>query len=334
MTGKPCGPEFSGLTEAQRIAGHHFVTLWPTMYVVAHVDYVRTVSLKPLGPELTELRAEWLFPRETLEAPGFDLNDVVQFAATVIEQDGAASEMNQRGLRSSAFRARAIDAAGIRCVPLPAMGAEAAGVKEEDMIETRTAPELDSDWDRSGLPAWTYHSPALLELEKQELFRSHWQLACHVSDIPNAGDIVAVDIADDRAVVVRGDDGVVRPFTISAATVVRASWPISAGTARTRSSCPFHGWVYNFDGSLRGAARPQTFGDLDKSRFGLKPIESDVWMGFVFIRFITGVQPSLAETMGLYASELADYRLQDIVPPARQANSSAGELEIGARCRQ
>ena len=40
------------------------------------------------------------------------------------------------------------------------------------------------DWDRRGLPAWTYHSPAMLELEKQELFRNHWQIAGHVSDVP------------------------------------------------------------------------------------------------------------------------------------------------------
>ena len=44
MNGKPCGPEFPDLTDAQRLAGHTFVTLWPTMYVVAHVDYVRAVS--------------------------------------------------------------------------------------------------------------------------------------------------------------------------------------------------------------------------------------------------------------------------------------------------
>ena len=105
LDGRACGPEFPGLTEAERSAGHTFVTLWPTMYVVAHVDYARVVSLRPVSPEVTELRAEWLFPRETLEAEGFDLDNVVGFAARVIAEDGAASEMNQRGLRSSAFAA-------------------------------------------------------------------------------------------------------------------------------------------------------------------------------------------------------------------------------------
>ena len=103
VSGEPCGPTFPALTAAERAAGHTFATLLPAMYVVAHVDYVRAVSLRPLAPERTELKAEWLFPAETLAAPGFDLDNVVRFAATVIAEDGAASEMNQRGLRSSRY---------------------------------------------------------------------------------------------------------------------------------------------------------------------------------------------------------------------------------------
>ena len=105
MNGKPCGPAFPQLTDEERARGQTFVTLVPTMYVVAHIDYVRAVSLVPMGPEETELRAEWLFPKGTLESPGFDLGNVTDFATTVMQQDGAASEMNQRGLHSSAFKA-------------------------------------------------------------------------------------------------------------------------------------------------------------------------------------------------------------------------------------
>lgn len=100
-SGDPCGPEFPNLTEAERLAGFHFVTLLPSLFVVAHVDYVRAVSLRPLGPETTLVTAEWLFPPETLSAPGFDMAAVVDFAAKVIREDGAACEMNQRGLHCS-----------------------------------------------------------------------------------------------------------------------------------------------------------------------------------------------------------------------------------------
>jgi len=105
VNGKPCGPVFPGLTDDEKARGQTFVTLLPTMYVVAHVDYVRAVSLEPLGPERTRLTAEWLFTPETLAAPGFDLANVTDFATTVMVEDGAACEMNQRGLKSSAYTA-------------------------------------------------------------------------------------------------------------------------------------------------------------------------------------------------------------------------------------
>jgi glycine betaine catabolism A len=103
--GAPCGPVVPGLTDAERQAGYNFVTLWPSAYVVAHVDYVRSVRIVPMGPEHTRLIAEWLFPAETLAQPGFDVAEVAAFAKIVMTQDGAASEMNHRGMRSPAFTA-------------------------------------------------------------------------------------------------------------------------------------------------------------------------------------------------------------------------------------
>jgi Rieske 2Fe-2S family protein len=105
MNGQPCGPVFPGLTTAQQAAGMTFVTLMPTMFVVAHVDYVRAITVRPLGPEETELKAEWLFPTETLQAEGFDLANVVDFASTVLREDAAVCEMNQRGLHAEKYQA-------------------------------------------------------------------------------------------------------------------------------------------------------------------------------------------------------------------------------------
>lgn len=105
MTGAACGPVFARLTEGERAAGYNFVTLWPSVYVVAHVDYVRSVRLVPVGPEKTRLVAEWHFAPETLAQPGFDAGEVADFAKIVMAQDGEASEMNQRGMRSPAFKA-------------------------------------------------------------------------------------------------------------------------------------------------------------------------------------------------------------------------------------
>ncbi len=101
--GQPCGTEFPDLTDAERAEGFRFVTLLPSFFVVAHVDYVRAVRVEPLSPTSTRLVADWLFPHETLAQPGFDAARVARFAITVLEEDAAACELNQRGLASPSF---------------------------------------------------------------------------------------------------------------------------------------------------------------------------------------------------------------------------------------
>lgn len=105
MDGQLVGPAFDGLSEDEARVGYSFATLWPSAYVVAHLDHVRAVRLVLLGPGKTRLIAEWYFTPETLAQPGFDAGAVAAFAKIVMTQDGAASEMNQRGMASPAFKA-------------------------------------------------------------------------------------------------------------------------------------------------------------------------------------------------------------------------------------
>ena len=75
------------------------------MFIAGYADHVRIVSLRPLAPERTELVAEWLFTHETLADPDYDLNNVVDFARLVIEQDAKACELSQRGLHAAPLEA-------------------------------------------------------------------------------------------------------------------------------------------------------------------------------------------------------------------------------------
>ena len=177
----------------------------------------------------------------------------------------------------------------------------------------KTVP-VPNTWDRRGLPAWTYHSDALFELEKQQVFLRHWQVVGHVSDIPAPGNWLSFDMLGERAVVMRGQDGVVRAFhnlcRHRGARVVDGM----QGHCRNAIVCPFHGWVYNLDGTLRGAAVPTSFGDFDRSKFGLKPIELEIFHGFLFLRFHPGPQPAVATMLAPYDADFAAYALSDVVP--------------------
>lgn len=177
----------------------------------------------------------------------------------------------------------------------------------------RTVP-VPNQWDRSGLPAWTYHSAALFALEREEIFLKTWQVVGHVSDLPAPGDWLAFDMLGERGLVMRGQDGVIRAFhnlcRHRGARVVEGV----QGHCKGAMVCPFHGWVYNTDGTLRGAAVPASFGDFDRARFNLKPAELEIFHGFLFLRFHPGTQPSVAELLAPYDADFAAYDLPAILP--------------------
>lgn len=170
-----------------------------------------------------------------------------------------------------------------------------------------------ADWDRRGLPAWAYHSSAIFALEQERLFRRMWQIAGHLSDIPEPGDWITLDIADERAVIVRGHDGVPRAFhniCRHRGTRIVAG---AAGRCNKALVCPFHGWAYNLDGTLRGIAERASFPPLDRRDWGLKPVELEVWNGFLFVRFEPSGQPPVAELMAPYAADFEGVGVETMI---------------------
>ncbi len=174
-------------------------------------------------------------------------------------------------------------------------------------------PKLRDD-ERGGLPGWTYFNPELMELEKEVLFRSHWQLLGHVSDIPKPGDYLTFDLVGERAIAVRGKDGQVRCFHNVCRH--RGSRVVADRQGHCKSAivCPFHGWAYNLDGTLRGAPAPRSLPALDPKVHGLPPLESEIWQGFIFVRFRKGPQPSIATILGRWESVFERYECARVKP--------------------
>ena len=107
------------------------------------------------------------------------------------------------------------------------------------------------NWDRRGLPTWTYKSQSLFDIERKKIFRTHWQLVCHQSDIPDRGSYTTFDVGGDRALIIRGHDDIIRAFHNLCRH--RGSRVVSApnGHCKHVITCPFHGWSWNLDGSLK-----------------------------------------------------------------------------------
>ncbi len=164
-----------------------------------------------------------------------------------------------------------------------------------------------------GLPGWTYFSPKLFDLELEKLFYSHWQFVCHVNEISQPGEFVAYDIGTERGFVVRDSENRINAFhNLCRHRGSRVVSP-NRGQCNKVLVCPFHGWTYNLDGTLRGIAKKDSFPDVDPSTLGLKKLELEIWNGLVFIRFKSGKQKSIASIMEKHASEVQPYGLEQMV---------------------
>jgi phenylpropionate dioxygenase-like ring-hydroxylating dioxygenase large terminal subunit/AcrR family transcriptional regulator len=174
---------------------------------------------------------------------------------------------------------------------------------------TRTGPGTEPET----LPAWVYSSPEFYELEREHIFRRSWWMVGHVNQVPNPGDYMTFDAVGERAVVIRGEDGVLRAFhNVCRHRASRVALG-AAGHCEDSIVCPYHGWSYGFDGRLRAVPAENRFSNLDKPRSGLIELELEQWMGIVFVRF-AGDGPSVASMMEEFDAEVRHYRIEEMKP--------------------
>lgn len=175
------------------------------------------------------------------------------------------------------------------------------------------AEDLD---DGMSLPAWIYSDPDFFELEKQTIFRTSWQLLCHISDLPNPGDFHTLDFLGESIVAVRGTDGEVRSFHNVCRHRASRLLDGPKGSCPGRITCPYHAWTYSLEGQLIAFPHRDTFPGLDPAKHGLVPLEQEIFMGFIFVRLAPG-GPSVREMAAPYAHEMAVYRMEELVPQGR-----------------
>ncbi|MBJ88448.1 MAG: ring-hydroxylating oxygenase subunit alpha [Woeseia sp.] len=102
IDGKIQLPIIPGPTAEERERGMVYASFTASMYLVGHPDYVRSVRIFPTGPETTDLVIDWLLMPGTKEKHADKLDHMLELGRLVVEQDGAACELNQQGLRSKA----------------------------------------------------------------------------------------------------------------------------------------------------------------------------------------------------------------------------------------
>ncbi len=149
------------------------------------------------------------------------------------------------------------------------------------------------------VPKSRYLDPDFQKLEIDKLFSRTWLMACRVEELPGVGSYVEYRIGSHSILVVRESAESIRAYFNACR---HRGTRLASGRGRVGAIiCPFHGWRWNLDGSIRLVLDREEFVPRSDEDLGLLSVQVDVWGGFVFIN----MDPS-PESLHDYLAPLQD----------------------------
>ena len=143
--------------------------------------------------------------------------------------------------------------------------------------------------DPVAIPVAVYTDRRYHQLEKERIWERVWQVACREEHVPEPGDQYVYDVADKSYLIVRGIDRKIRAFVnvcLHRGRMLR-DYEVRAPEIR----CPFHGAIWNLDGSFRNIPCRQEFASFSDESWTLPQVSVGIWAGFVFINPAPNPQP-------------------------------------------
>lgn len=142
------------------------------------------------------------------------------------------------------------------------------------------------------VPRDAYISKEYVQLEKQHLWPNAWLMACRLEEIPNVGDYVTFDIADESIIVTRLTGDKLKAYYNVCQHRGRR---LTKGCGHaTKFHCNFHGWQWNLDGSVLRILDEEDWAgcpSMSREDMALKEVQIDTWGGFVFINMNPEAEP-------------------------------------------
>ena len=176
------------------------------------------------------------------------------------------------------------------------VGPRSPGLSYQDLLDADTRPVPDvlrmqaaCELPAVRVPIERYTSQAFHDLEVEKIWKKVWQFACREDDIPNPGDHEVYDVADVSILLVRGQDRRVRAFYNTCLHRGRALKDQCGHSETLR--CPFHGWTWNLDGSLKEIPCRWDFPHVQREEYALEEVKVGTWGGFVFINMDSECEP-------------------------------------------
>ncbi|WP_017608907.1 aromatic ring-hydroxylating oxygenase subunit alpha [Nocardiopsis xinjiangensis] len=146
------------------------------------------------------------------------------------------------------------------------------------------------------LPGTDYTDPATFRLEQERIFEAQWFCAVRSSDLGKPGAFRTVQIGRESVLVTRARDGKPRAFLNVCRHRGAQLCTQESGEVKRSFQCPYHAWTYGLDGKLVAAPNLTSMPDVDRTEYGLQPLNLKEWLGYVWV-CIADTPPSFEETV-------------------------------------
>ncbi|WP_224389514.1 aromatic ring-hydroxylating dioxygenase subunit alpha [Pseudonocardia sp. ICBG1293] len=174
----------------------------------------------------------------------------------------------------------------------------------------------DSTDEYDGIASFTaeeFTDPEIARRERDAVFGRVPSIVCHGSEIPKPNDFMTLQMPRNNVIIVRQKDHSVKAFV----NLCRHRGALLEEQEKGRCrlfSCGYHRWSYDTDGSLRAITRDNTFGEIDRSQYGLIELPAEERHGFVWMVDDADAEIDVASWLGAEMDGiLAGYDMDKLV---------------------
>ncbi|NKB98906.1 MAG: Rieske 2Fe-2S domain-containing protein [Pseudomonadales bacterium] len=158
-----------------------------------------------------------------------------------------------------------------------------------------------------------YLSQEFMRAEWETIWTKTWQLVTRTDDFEEPGSFFVHELGKESFLFVMGDDGQIRGFYNVCQHRGNRLCQAESGILDT-FTCPFHGWQWNNDGSLKSVAAPEFFrqfdGGVPAQELGLPVVKVDFWGGWLWFNMDLEAC-SVKDYLGDIGTHLETYKFQN-----------------------
>ena len=157
-----------------------------------------------------------------------------------------------------------------------------------------------------------YTSPDYMAREWDQVWSKTWLLAGVEEDVREPGDFFKFEIGREAIIIVRTETGELAAL-YDACQHRGNKLVVSERGSVPSFTCPYHGWTYDLDGTLKYVPDQERFAQgVPCEDLSLKPVKVETWAGIVWINMDPQAAP-LSSFLGAVMDTLEPYHFENMV---------------------